>query len=204
MVHSPFIDISASEKSELLSLARHSISYFISQRKTLAIDLNNYSERLRQQAASFVTLHSKAKLRGCIGSTTAYQPLAVDVVHHAQAAAFEDPRFPPVTADEHEEITISVSVLTHPEPLNVDDIQQLVDQLEPGVDGLIIKDGFHQATFLPSVWQQLPEPRNFLQHLIRKAGLPVNYAGDNLQAWIYQTIEFSEGEELSKEHSEEK
>lgn len=132
---------------------------------------------LDEPGASFVTLTKHGSLRGCIGTLEAYRPLGRDVAGHAVDAAVRDPRFWPVTADEYPELDIEVSVLSEPEPMPVADRAGLERMLRPGVDGLVLADrgGRHRATFLPQVWDELPEPHDFVAHLLAKAGLPASY-----------------------------
>lgn len=126
----------------------------------------------RAPGASFVTLTIDGRLRGCIGTLEAYRPLHDDVEENARAAAFADPRFPPLTAVELDRIRIEVSRLGPPEPIDYDGTEAgAIAALRPGVDGVILRRGRHRATFLPQVWEQLPEPREFLAHLRRKAGI---------------------------------
>jgi MEMO1 family protein len=126
---------------------------------------------LRAPGAAFVTLRRGGRLRGCIGSPAARRALVVDVVEHAFNAAFRDPRFPPLALTELAGLELSVSVLTPPVPMRFTGEADLVAQLRPHRDGLIIRDGGHAALFLPSVWEELPDPRQFLAHLKRKAGM---------------------------------
>lgn len=132
---------------------------------------------LDEPGASFVTLTKHGSLRGCIGTLEAYRPLGRDVAGHAVGAAVRDPRFWPVTADEYPELDIEVSVLSEPESMPVADRAGLERMLRPGVDGLVLADrgGRHRATFLPQVWDELPEPHDFVAHLLAKAGLPASY-----------------------------
>lgn len=130
---------------------------------------------LRQPGACFVTLTEGGALRGCIGSLIAQRPLGEDVAAHAVDAAARDPRFLPVQADEYPQLSIEVSVLSKPTPMAVNSRQGLEQALRPGKDGLIISDGRHQATFLPQVWDELPEPHDFVSHLLAKAGLRANH-----------------------------
>jgi len=116
-------------------------------------------------------LHEHGQLRGCIGSLQAWRPLADDVRANALAAAFQDPRFAPLSMTEWPAIRIEVSVLTPAQTLIVDSEDDLIAQLRPGQDGLVVELGGHRATFLPQVWEQLPAPRDFLAHLKHKAGL---------------------------------
>jgi len=142
-----------------------------------------------------VTLTLGGELRGCIGSLEAYQPLADDVTSNARSAAFRDPRFPPLTAAEFRRVHIEVSVLSAPQPMAVTSEADALAQLRPGVDGVILAAAGRRATFLPQVWEQLPEPATFLAHLKRKAGLPAGYWGDDVQVWRYGVTAFEEPEE---------
>lgn len=164
----------------LLTLARHSIAHGISHHTPLPIDMEKQPDAFLKLAACFVTLKKHGELRGCIGTLEAYRPLIEDVLENAFAAAFRDPRFSPVSADELTDITLSISILSQPEPFPVSDEQALLSQLKPGIDGLILRDGYHRATFLPSVWEELPHAADFLLHLKYKAGLPGNYWSDTL------------------------
>lgn len=125
--------------------------------------------------ASFVTLTLNGKLRGCIGSVTARRPLGDDVAANARAAAFRDPRFPPLTVAEFDDVRIEVSVLTPPKLIPVTSRQEALAELVPGKDGVIVDCRQNRATFLPQVWRQLPDPDRFLRALMRKADLPANH-----------------------------
>jgi len=130
---------------------------------------------LAKPAATFVTLTQEGQLRGCIGSLEARRPLATDVAENALAAAFNDPRFPPLRHSELEQTRVEVSLLDTPQPLQFSDEEDAIGQICPGLDGLILGCGHHRATFLPQVWEQLPTPRLFLEHLKLKAGLPSGF-----------------------------
>jgi AmmeMemoRadiSam system protein B/AmmeMemoRadiSam system protein A len=149
-------------------------------------------ETLQQDGAAFVTLKRQGALRGCIGSPLAWRSLAVDVADNAVKAALEDPRFPPLLPAELEDLDLSVSVLTPPVPMTIADEADLLAQLRPGIDGLIIEDGGHRALFLPSVWEQLPDPREFLGHLKRKAGLSPHHWSPGFRAQRFQAVEVKE------------
>ncbi|MEA3303092.1 MAG: AmmeMemoRadiSam system protein A [Pseudomonadota bacterium] len=185
-------ELTPHQQQQLLQVARESIEYGLGHRHTMPIDADAYDEQLLQQGGSFVTLHKKAALRGCIGTLQPYQPLVKDVAEHARAAAFSDPRFPPVGADELADIVISVSVLGDPDAIGFSDEDDLISQLRPSQDGLILEEGGARGTFLPSVWESLPQPRPFLQQLKRKAGLPLDYWSDSLRFSRYTTQSFSE------------
>ena len=169
----------------LLQLARDSILYHLEQGRPLPVDCKAYPEHLRVHRASFVTLHLQRQLRGCIGTLEAYQPLVVDVANNAQAAAFSDPRFPPLSSAEYPYLDIHISILSPPEPMCFSSEHDLLAQLRPNVDGLILKAGRHRGTFLPSVWESLPNPHDFLLHLKYKAGLPADYWTDEVEVLRY-------------------
>ena len=153
---------------------------------------------LRAPGASFVTLTSGrapgGSLRGCIGSLEAHEPLHADVESNAVAAAVGDPRFPPLTAGELADTVIEVSVLSASVPLPAVDESDLAARLRPGVDGVILSTPRHRATFLPQVWDQLPDPAEFLSHLRRKAGLPAGYRGRDVVIEIYTVTAWLEPE----------
>jgi len=125
----------------------------------------------QEPGAVFVTLNKNRQLRGCIGSIEAHRPLIDDIIHNAQAAAFGDPRFNALESDEWPDISIEVSILTQPEPVYYDSVEDLQEKLEPFKDGVILVKGFNRAVFLPQVWEQLPDFFMFFKHLCRKAGL---------------------------------
>jgi AmmeMemoRadiSam system protein A len=184
--------LTEAEQEMLLTLARTSINYGLDHDRELVPEVQDYPLPLQQPRASFVTLHIEKELRGCIGSLEAYQPLAKDVAHNAHAAAFGDPRFLPLTKGEFTQLEIHISVLDPTTPMQFSSEQDLVAQLRPGIDGLILQEGVRKGTFLPSVWEQLPDAREFLQHLKLKAGLPTDYWSDTLTVKRYTTQSFPE------------
>lgn len=148
---------------------------------------------LQTRHGTFVSLHLHGELRGCIGCMVAAEPLTDGVRRNALNAAFQDPRFSPLTADQLDEVDIEVSVLTDPAPLAYKDGADLVAKLRPNIDGVIIRKGHATATFLPQVWKQLPEPAAFLAHLCGKACLPMDAWRDGTLALsTYQVQYFSE------------
>jgi AmmeMemoRadiSam system protein A len=153
--------------------------------------LGNIPE-LQEKRATFVTLTINGDLRGCIGMLEACRPLAEDVAANACAAAFEDPRFEPLSQKELERTDIHISVLSAPEELEFSSEADLLAQIRPGVDGLILQDGCRRGTFLPSVWEELPDQDLFLMHLKMKAGLPNTYWSDTLRIFRY-TAEYFPG-----------
>lgn len=130
---------------------------------------------LRAPAASFATLRLEGELRGCIGTIDPRRPLGDDVAHNAYAAAYRDPRFPPVTAAERAALQVEVSVLSAREPLAAASESEALARLRPGVDGVYLEYGYMSSTFLPQVWESLPDPGDFLAELKRKAGLPAGF-----------------------------
>ncbi|MBD3669945.1 MAG: AmmeMemoRadiSam system protein A [Gammaproteobacteria bacterium] len=183
-------DYSQSERLLLLQTALSSIRYGLQHGKPMPVDLTTTPESLRQHRASFVTLQRHHQLRGCIGSLLPERPLIEDVSSNAYAAAFSDPRFPALEDIELPELDLELSVLSLPELIYVNNERELLDQLRPGIDGLIIKDGLRRATFLPTVWGQLSKPEEFLSHLKRKAGLAADYWSDTMEIERYTTESF--------------
>ncbi len=183
---------STDDRNTLLSIARKSITWGFEQDVFLSIDPDEYTQSLSQQGACFVTLKEKAELRGCVGALQAYQPLCVDVSEHAWAAAFTDHRFNKVMPTELERLSISISVLGKPEPIQVSSEANLISQLKPSRDGLILQEGSRRATFLPSVWESLPSPETFLAHLKRKAGFADDYWSESMVFARYETESFTD------------
>ena len=181
------------EKKILLQEARSALEHGVRGEKQPALDLKSMPKRLKETGASFITLTIHGNLRGCIGALEPYQPLAQDVREHALAAAMEDPRFPPVTADELGKIEIEISRLTLPVKLTYTDPEDLLSKLRPQVDGVILRDGFRRATFLPQVWEKLPDKSEFLDNLCYKMGAPPDtWRHKVLEVLIYQVEEFHE------------
>ncbi len=176
----------------LLDLARRSIAHGLDQGGPLPIDPADYPEPLCARLAAFVTLNLGGKLRGCIGHLEAVEPLVRDVADNAYAAAFRDPRFAPLAHRELPDLEIHISVLTPPEPMSFTSEADLLAQIRPGIDGLILTDGQARGTFLPSVWESLPKARDFLNQLKRKAGLPTNHWSDRVQVARYTTESFGD------------
>jgi len=190
MAHMQFTELNIDDKKCLQNIAKKSIAYGLQHQQALPINLKDYSELLRVDGASFVTLDLNHQLRGCIGTLEAHQPLVKDVAEHAFAAAFQDPRFPPLTENEFEKLDIHISILTPATPMTFTSEKNLLTQLQPGIDGLILQAGFNKGTFLPSVWEQLSSPEEFLNHLKIKAGLNMNDWPDDVQIFRYETISF--------------
>ena len=148
---------------------------------------------LQEERGTFVTLKTKGQLRGCMGCLTASESIVEGIRKNAINAAFNDPRFPALTAEELEQADIEVSLLTEPQALEYTDGDDLIAKLSPNIDGLIIKKGLARATFLPQVWKQLPRTEDFLAHLCRKAGLPDDvWRTGELEVSTYQVQYFHE------------
>ena len=173
------------EQGRLWHLARDTVAHGCAYGRLLPVDLEDWPDALRQPRATFVTLKKHHALRGCIGTLEASRPLVADIAHNAFAAAFHDPRFPPVQPDEIPDLDVSISVLAPPLPLTARNEEEVLRQLRPGVDGLILEAPCGRATFLPAVWEECPEPRRFLRHLKQKAGWPGGHWPDNARAWRY-------------------
>lgn len=182
--------LSNPDRATLLEVARASIRHGLRHGRALEIDPADYPETLRPPRATFVTLEIGGRLRGCIGTLVAHQPLVRDVAIHAHAAAFEDPRFPELRPDELPQLDLHISVLSPPESLRFDSEEGLLAQLRPGMDGLILHFRNYHATFLPAVWESLPDPYVFLAQLKQKAGLPLDFWSPELRAERYTTEYF--------------
>jgi AmmeMemoRadiSam system protein A len=192
------------ERRILLRVAARAIARRLAGDAPLVPALEDYPEGLKAIRATFVTLQIDAALRGCIGMLTAQRPLVQDVAYNACAAGFEDPRFPPLAAIELPQLDLHISVLSPPEPVPLESEADLLAQLRPGIDGLIIEERGRRGTFLPSVWEQLPTPALFLEHLRLKAGLPAGYWSQTLQISRYTAESFAAptAELLDDSHAE--
>jgi len=179
--------IQPDQRRRLTQLASLSLEHGVRMGCEMPVRNDEWTAELNELRSSFVTLHKHGELRGCVGSLVATQALARDVSHHAFAAGFKDPRFPPVVADELESLHLHISVLSTPCPISFDSEDELLNVIQPGRDGLILREGAQQATFLPDVWEQLPDPRQFLIQLKLKAGLDRNYWSDGISIQRYTT-----------------
>ena len=178
--------------TELLRLARRSIEYGLIHSEPLPVDCDDVPSALTKPAATFTTLRLEGELRGCCGTLEAAHPLATDVARSAFQAAFRDPRFDPVGGDELGAIRLEVAVLSALQPLPATDEADLLNRLTPGIDGLVIVEDGRRATFLPKVWDMLPEPRLFLARLKAKCGLPDDYWSERLEFLRYRTTSYTE------------
>ena len=177
----------AIHRAILLKLAKRSVTYGVRHSRALPIDLTQLPTALHAHRATFVTLYKNGRLRGCIGSLEGWRPLAVDVSENAYAAGFRDPRFPAIARAELPALTIKLSVLTVPQPMQFESESDLLRQIRPGIDGLILRYGSHRGTFLPSVWENLPQKEDFWMQLKHKANLPASWWSDDAQILRYQT-----------------
>lgn len=184
------------EKAYLLALARRAIDAAVCGNPPERIDLESLSPLLRQDGAAFVTLTKHGDLRGCIGAIQAYQPLVLDVREHAAAAAMDDYRFPQVRPEEVNSLEIEISRLTIPKALEYGDPLALPNLIRPNVDGVVLIDGSRRSTFLPQVWEKIPEADQFLNQLCLKMGAPAGlWRRKVLTVLLYQVEEFREGQE---------
>lgn len=159
----------------MLNLARQAIEYFLKSTVALEISEDDLpSEKLKQNLSCFVTLTIAGKLRGCIGHLEASQPLYKDIIENAVSAAFSDYRFKQMTTGELPNLDIEISILSESTPLNFTSPQDLLTKLKPNIDGVVINKDGQGATFLPQVWEELPDKQKFLSSLCLKAGLPDN------------------------------
>ncbi len=177
---------------ELLHLARSSIEHGLRHGEPLPIDAATLPAALTAPGATFTTLRIDGELRGCCGTLEAVRPLAEDVAHSAFQAAFRDPRFAPLREAELAAVRLEVAVLSPMEPVVVTDEADLIDQLRPGTDGLVIQAGGRRATFLPKVWESLPEPRQFLAALKVKCGLRDDDWSEHFEFKRYRTTAYAE------------
>lgn len=176
----------------LLPIARASISEALEKDHEPVDDLILNETWLQQKAACFVTLTQQEQLRGCIGTLEAYRPLLDDVQHNARAAAFKDPRFSPLTGDELGRTEIEISLLSPMQAMDFSDEQEALKLLQPGTDGLVFEFDRYRSTFLPQVWEQLPDATDFIAHLKQKAGLPADFWADNVKLYRYTVSKWKE------------
>jgi AmmeMemoRadiSam system protein A len=186
------VDLSGDEQARLLDIARQSIVSGLDCGAALQPDVARLDANLHIDSAVFVTLTLGGNLRGCIGSLQPSAPLAQAVANAAFNAAFQDRRFTQVQVDEIENLRIEVSVLSSMELIAVDTRQALLDNLQPGVDGLLLEDQGHRATFLPKVWEKIATADEFVGQLMLKAGLAVEYWSSTIRCHRYHSISFGE------------
>ncbi|MBX3063383.1 MAG: AmmeMemoRadiSam system protein A [Anaerolineae bacterium] len=184
---------SAEEQGILLGIARQTLNAVTAGERRPTLDLNMLPSHIVEQRACFVTLRRDHQLRGCTGTVIARQPLAIEVSVSTERTALDDPRFHPVTAEEAPLLLIELSVLSVPMPLDYERTEDLPQLLRPGIDGVLLQYGTQRATYLPQVWESIPDPENFLTMLTRKMG----QAGElwrmvKLNVYTYQSFSFEE------------
>ena len=182
----------ASERRQLLAVATESIGHVLLGRAARRPRPQDWTGAVATPGASFVTLERDGDLLGCIGTWIAVEALVVDVARHALAAAFADPRLPPVTVDDYEAMTVKVSVLSTPAPIPASNHAELIEQVRPRVDGLIVDCEPRRATLLPTVWEHRRDPREFLAALWQKAGLSPGTWPPRTRVARYTTEEFAD------------
>jgi len=180
--------IEPAEQAAMLALARATLQHHWQRQDAVPQAALPHGQLL---LPCFVTLQKAGQLRGCIGCLEARMPLADAIAYFSLAAAFSDPRFPPLSQQELPQIRIHLALLGSLSPLPAHSRSALLAALKPGQDGLKLQDAHHQATFLPSVWAQLPEPGDFVDQLLRKGGWSQHWPGQ-LQAWRYPSLSFGE------------
>ena len=185
------------QASVLLPIARSSIARALG-RSQEALESAPWLQAL---GATFVTLTQQGQLRGCIGSLQAHRSLLADVKANAVAAALHDPRFAPLAPQELDVTQIEVSLLSGMQPMRFSSEADALEQLRPGVDGVVLDYGRHRSTFLPQVWEQLPSAREFMAHLKSKAGLPAQFWASELKLQRYTVSKFKESDQDSEESS---
>jgi len=188
------VDLTEAEKRLLLQLARQALESAVRGQPLAPLDPSALTPLLQSDGVCFITLTERdGELRGCIGALQPYQPLAEDVREHTMAAALQDYRFPPVRPDELPAIAIEISRLTTATPLAYTTPEDLLAKLHPGVDGVILRDGIHRSTFLPQVWEKIPDKAEFMDQLCAKMGaVPDLWRRKHLDISVYQVEEFHE------------
>ena len=187
MAATPSTRLEPAARQALIATAATAIESGLGQSIASPPDTRDLPQPLGQPRASFVTITIDKALRGCCGTLEPARPLLLDVWHNAQASAFHDPRFPPLTLAEWRGIELEVSVLTPCERVVVASEQELLLRLEPGRDGIVLAWQGMRATFLPKVWEQVSGPQEFLRHLKQKAGWPADFWAADIEVWRYET-----------------
>lgn len=188
------------KKRILLNVARNAIKDYLETHKKILPQKNQYNDtEFWEERATFVTLTIDNMLRGCIGSILPTKPLIIDIIDNAINSAFRDPRFYPLSQEELEFVEIEISILSIPKELTYSNYRELFSKIRPGIDGVIIKKGFYQATFLPQVWKEIPDKSEFFEHLCLKAGLSIDcYKENSLKVETYQVESFKESDFKNK------
>ena len=187
---SPTGALSGRQRDQLLTICHQSLSHAVTHGTPLPLSVADFEPPLTAHRATFVTLRIEGELRGCMGSSEAVRPLVEDVAHNAYAAGFLDPRFPALAATEIDSLDFHISVLSELQEMSFSSEEDLLRQVRPGIDGLLIQGEHRRGTLLPSVWDMLGEPRRFLRELKAKAGLAPDYWSDSLRVFRYTTESF--------------
>ncbi len=186
-------DLNAGEIEFLLHLARQTLEAYLENKPLPILDLNKVSPNLQAKRGCFVTLEKNHQLRGCIGYLQPREPLVKAVVQNAVSAAVRDHRFPPVTRSELDSLSIEISVLSVPKLMDHKSPEELLARLVPERDGVILKSSYHQSTYLPQVWKQLPKKEDFLSRLCVKGGARADcWKDSSTQIYCYQAKVFAE------------
>ena len=178
-------------KDAIIDIVSKSLEKAILENSEYSPNRDNYDNVMFDKGASFVTLEKNNKLRGCIGSVFSTMSIAEDLAKNAKSAALHDTRFNPVSKDELKDITFKVSLLTGFEEIKFSSYDDLLKQIKPKIDGLLIKDGKRQGIFLPAVWEDIPNKKEFLTELKIKAGLSPTYWSDNIEIFRFRTVEIT-------------
>ena len=178
----------------LLQIARAAIAESLGLSVPVIENNSEDEDWLQEKGACFITLTQRDQLRGCIGTLEAHRTLIDDVKANAKAAAFKDTRFTPLTSNEFSTTQIELSLLSPVQALSFISEQDALSRLQPGVDGVVFEYGFQRSTFLPQVWEQLPDAKNFMAHLKHKAGLPVDFWADDIKLSRYTVSKWKESD----------
>lgn len=191
--HNPAWELTEEQRRLLLDVARRSGTLYLETHQHLNINLADCNRRLAAAGNCFVTLKNQfGELAGCIGSLEARRALIIDVAENTIAAATQDSRFSTMSIQAFDKCSIEISVLTPQEKIIATNKADLLAQLRPDQDGVIVDDGARRATFLPKVWHQLPDKEDFYRNLMQKAGLSAHFWSDRLCFYRYYTIDFNE------------
>jgi uncharacterized protein len=186
--------LTSEELATLVDVAERSIRLAVLDGRRWLPDPSLYPTALQHRGAAFVTLRKHGRLMGCVGTMVAAEPLVTTVADRARAAAFDDPRFPGITADDLTHLDVSVSVLSPMERVRANSYDDLLAIVRPGVDGLLVEAGGNRATLLPSVWDELPSPTAFVEALWRKAWLAPREWPPGVRVSRYTALEYSHGD----------
>ena len=189
----PIAKLSREDERLLLQVARDAIEYGLRYKRAPHLEAETFPASVRVPRAVFVTLTLDGELRGCVGTMESGLPLVINVSKYAYASAFVDSRFPAVTASELPQLHIHISILSPLEQIVCCSEQELLSKIRPGIDGLLLEEGTHRATLLPSVWDSIPDPTEFVKRLKIKAGLPAHYWSNTIRMHSYTVQSIQNG-----------